>query len=435
MRVVASLFLAALPFLTAAAPLEEASSKTTKIALDKRGQFTNEDGIIDLHSINYHLAQSERKIVRGLQNYEANTGFAHPSLFADLDAHAKNEKRWIDLENSEVKKRAQTVGSDPLESYKDQLWHGKISVGTPAKEFDVDFDTGSADIFVPGPNCTDVNCQGHTIFTPNASSTAKPLPGNFTMRYGDGSTVTGHVFTDSVNVAGITTRNQVIGVADTFNAGFNKARFPSDGLFGLGFKNISVFRSTNWTTYVDNLVGQRRLKPQFSFKLNTTGSELTVGGANSRLYQGDFTYVDVTEKAYWQIPVESFAVNGQHALGPVNSIVDTGTTYIVGDTASVAKFYEAIPGSKNATLTAGPGHWTIPCQNLPVISLTFGGRAFNVDPLIFSMGRLNGTEDCVGGISSSDTLKFWVVGDVFLQNVYTTFDIARGRVGFAELAL
>lgn len=89
--------------------------------------------------------------MRGLKAFEINLGFAHPSLLF-VDALV------------DVNKRA--VGGVPLVSYENMLWHGKISVGTPPKEYDVDFDTGSADVFLPGSQCTGVNCKGHALFNP-----------------------------------------------------------------------------------------------------------------------------------------------------------------------------------------------------------------------------------------------------------------------------
>ena len=71
--------------------------------------------------------------------------------------------------------------------------------------FSVDFDTGISDLFLPGPSCT-TNCDGHTKYTPSSSSTAVDLKKTFSLEYGDGSTVSGEQYTDTVSIAGLTVR-------------------------------------------------------------------------------------------------------------------------------------------------------------------------------------------------------------------------------------
>jgi cathepsin D len=63
----------------------------------------------------------------------------------------------------------------------------------------VDFDTGSAALFLPGPSCS--NCVGHHIYNPTQSSTAKDLGSNSTVDYGKGE-VKGELFTDNVSAGG-----------------------------------------------------------------------------------------------------------------------------------------------------------------------------------------------------------------------------------------
>lgn len=105
-------------------------------------------------------------------------------------------------------------------------------------------------------------------------------------------------------------------------------------------------------------------------------------------------------------------------------------------------------------------HFVVPCNKFPNISLTFGSKSFPVPFSDLNLGKVsNRSEDCVSGIagvnlgfrefscpSSHNRAQadhrthslyfsaFWIVGDVFLRNVYTMFDLKHSVVGFADLA-
>ncbi|KAI0319353.1 hypothetical protein OF83DRAFT_818432 [Amylostereum chailletii] len=88
-----------------------------------------------------------------LEAYVRNTGSVYPSA---------------SFLRSSQKGRA--TRSDSLTDNSENLWYGKVSVGTSAKTFTVDFATGSSDLFLIGPSCGST-CSGHTICTPSDSST------------------------------------------------------------------------------------------------------------------------------------------------------------------------------------------------------------------------------------------------------------------------
>jgi len=180
------------------------------------------------------------------------------------------------------------------------------------------------------------------------------------------------------------------------------------------------------------LVSQGQVSsPVFSFYFAESGSELYIGGTNHNHYTGSFTYMPVTVEGYWQGSFDGISVNGQTVVGYETTIIDTGTTQVLGDTQSVQAIYDQIPGSKNV----GSGIWTIPCDFDTPVSITFSGKEFPISASTFNLGPESpGSSTCVGGFGAVDGLPWWVFGDVFLQNVYTTFDLGKNRVGFACLA-
>ncbi|KAF8261911.1 acid protease [Lactarius quietus] len=404
-----ALVLAAIPFLVVAVPFKEGSRDGISIPIAKRSGIHTRDGAVDITKVQAGIQHSVAKIQRGFEAYERNTGSAHPSA-------------------SQLKRSTKRDNGDPLNCNDDHFWYGPITVGTPPTTYTVDFDTGSSDLFVPVSAC-DSFCDGHTLYNPSTSITSSDLGKMFTLRFGDGSSVSGEQFTDNVTLAGYSATGQTLGAASTYSTGFEISQFPADGLLGMGYQSISEFGAS---PVFQTLVSQGQTSPSvFSFYLAQSGSELYIGGTNQNLYTGPITYTPVTNQGFWEVSFDSVSVNGNLVIGSQSAIIDTGTTQAVGDTQSVQSIYAHIPGSQSA----GSGTWTIPCDFNTPVSITFSGEEFQISPSTFNLGpEYPGSSTCVGGFGAEDGLGFWIIGNVFLQNVYTAFDLDNNQVGFASLA-
>ena len=93
-----------------------------------------------------------------------------------------------------------------LHDLKNAQYYGKLSIGTPAQDFEVVFDTGSSDMWVPSTACTtqSSNCASKTTFNKDASSTYAEVEAGqqttFQIMYGSGA-VSGSYGVDTVTLA------------------------------------------------------------------------------------------------------------------------------------------------------------------------------------------------------------------------------------------
>ncbi|CAO3592936.1 unnamed protein product [Absidia cylindrospora] len=330
-------------------------------------------------------------------------------------------------------------GSSKINSYKDVLWYTTITIGTgeQQQQLTVDVDTGSADLFIPGVMCG-ASCNGHNTYDPAKSTTSNASINSFELSFADKSYVKGTIYRDTVSLGGLVVENQAFGVASVYSEQMKKKTFAPDGLFGLGFATLSHIGTT---PLLDNLYNQRKIKARvFGIRLDrsrTDGEqgELTLGGYNEQHVQGKIAYSPVTDPNFWQIELQQVSIGKTLLASRQKFVVDTGSTLINANEAFVRNLYSNIPGARRE---ANSKYWTVPKASIPTLVLTIGGTPFAIDPSNFCTGPDNDTTDstnrCYGGIVADvGTNDPWIVGGVFLTNVYSIFDMDQKRVGFSQL--
>ncbi|XP_053883332.1 gastricsin-like [Malaclemys terrapin pileata] len=329
------------------------------------------------------------------------------------------------------------VAFEPME-YMDASYYGEISIGTPPQNFLVLFDTGSSNLWVPSTYCQSQACSNHARFNPSQSSTYSSNGQTFSLQYGSGS-LTGFFGYDTMTLQNIAVTNQEFGLSEN-EPGTNFIYAQFDGILGMAYPSLAAGGAT---TALQGMLQENLLsQPIFSFYLSSQpssqyGGEVVFGGVDSSLYSGQIYWAPVTQELYWQIGIDEFAIGGQ-ATGwcsqGCQAIVDTGTSLLTVPQQLMNSFLQDVGAQANEY-----GEYVVDCssvQSLPTISFTINGVSFPLPPSAYI---LNNNGYCSVGVEptylpSQNGQPLWILGDVFLRQYYSVYDMGNNRIGFAAVA-
>ncbi|KAI1428806.1 aspartic peptidase domain-containing protein [Xylaria sp. FL1777] len=307
----------------------------------------------------------------------------------------------------------------------DYSYFAEVQLGSEAKQLYMLLDTGASTTWVMGSTCTSKSCTTHNTFGPDDSKTYNDTGKAYSVEYGTGS-VRGNVVQDSLSLAGLSV-TLPFGVANTTSDQFTQ--FPFDGILGL---------ATSSDTWLSAVMDAKLIASNlFGISLSrssdgTNDGEIVFGAVDPDKYTGNITYSSVRSNSAWTIPMDDITISGQSAsITGRSAYIDTGTSFVFGPPDDVAAMYKLIPGSS----TSDSSTYTIPCDTDSQVAFTFSGASWNVSSKDF-VSAPNSDGTCTGNIYGIEYVSGgWLLGDVFLKNVYSVFDVDNGRIGFAAKAV
>lgn len=344
---------------------------------------------------------------------------------ADDDAAAAREMMFLGAAGAhEIR--------EPLKNVLNFQYYANITIGTPAQNFRVVLDTGSALLWIPSSVCTSMTCQLHSRYDQKASSTGQELPDELDIKYA-GSSIHGTLMKDTLSINGGAVNGQVFGAAESEH-GMQLLFGKFDGVLGLA----EPHHGDNFagTSVLQNLKDQGVIpEMQVSFYLSKDSdkSMAIFGGVDTQFSTEPFKYFPLIPSTpqYWDVQMDEVLIGGSgkglcDTADGCRACIDTGTSLIAGPSG-------AMKALMNSTLVEED------CSNidqLPVVEFVIGGHKFSLEPKDYVMRKQSDDSKCFSGFMSLDVPAprgpVWILGDLFIRRYVANFDMGGKRIGFAR---
>jgi len=349
--------------------------------------------------------------------------------------------------------------------------------------FYVVIDTGSSDTWLINNEYTCVNPRNSSVIdesncgfgpTYSVTATAEQIDNrNFNISYADGERLNGQMITEDLTFAGITVENQTMGLV-TYAGWYGDN--VSSGLVGLAYASLTNQYSGNnpnvdvagmtipYDPLLTSMFNQKLAASLFSIALNrdvsqseeAPGGVLAVGGIPNIPHGTFWSSSNITvigidgttgqpEYQFYAIDIDGWAVSanqnadfdvkmtGNTKKTPLLSaptqdvIVDSGTSLIYAPSAVAAGVAAAF--NPPAAVDRSTGLYHVACDaTVPLFGIVVSSKVFYINRL--DMVIDSGLGFCVMGVQDNNG-GLTIVGDVFMRNVLTVFDVGAAQVRFS----
>ncbi|ROV90509.1 hypothetical protein VMCG_09823 [Cytospora schulzeri] len=364
-------------------------------------------------------------------------------------------------------------GSEPVDNLLSDEYVAEIEWdGVPVE---VIIDTGSSDTWLvqAGFTCVDydgsLQSEADCYFGPTFNGTFDEgliSDESFSIEYGDGEFLTGVLGYENVTVAGITVEQQEVALVN-YSYWFGDS--VTSGLMGLAYPLLtSAYADTDesqveYDPIITTMIKEGLIEPVFSLALdrNSDSGYLALGGLPPVNYTGSFASTPIlmleiydepemaTQYSFYTIIADAYIYDGSEHTKPspgswsklfsdatANTtqfpiIVDSGTTLLYLPTA----MYNDIVGLYNppAIYIEDEGAAFAPCNaTVPELGVEIGGTVFWISEADMLMQDYVDPETgyCLVGPQDGGTGPY-ILGDTFMNNVISVFDIGASEIRFA----
>jgi len=210
---------------------------------------------------------------------------------------------------------------------------------------------------------------------------------------------------------------------------------PIDGMCGLAFQSISSLKTPNPWMNIISAAGFKGATKTFTVWLqeltgqpmNKTGGAITLGGPDTTHCAATGDWVPLSQDTFYEIKIDGVGSGGTFG-NAATAISDFGSGMIVGPEMEVAAIAKAL----NATHDQQGLHQIDcdPTKTTGTIDVKINGKVYSIRSKNFIIGPFGQDNRCYVSMFGANMHNLgWVLGDPFVREYCTTFDMVGKRVG------